>query len=115
VGCKLQVEHGQLVAYSFILAGSEAYNVFCLQAFLALSQIVFDLLAFDQGAMSLTTNGTVVNEHIRTISTLNEAITFSVVEPLYTSSLTRRHLNYSEFLFWNRLASEGSPSFAVAA
>ena len=90
MSCKLQVEHDQLVAYSFILAASEAYNVFCLQAFLALSQIVFDLLALDQGAMPLTTNGTVVNEHIRTISTLNEAITFSIVEPLNTCNTDRK-------------------------
>ncbi|SPO68298.1 protein of unknown function [Pseudomonas sp. JV241A] len=78
--------------------------VFCLQAFLALSQIVFDLLPLKQGAMTLPADGTVVNKHVRATFTLNEAVTFGVIEPLYTSSLTRRHLNYSGFLFWNRLA-----------
>jgi len=77
---------------------SEAYYVLGLQAFLALHAGVFNPLPFDQGTMPLTADRPIVDEHIRTTFALNEAIALGIVEPLYIPSLTRRHLNYSEFL-----------------
>jgi len=78
--------------------GSEPDYVFGLQAFLALHAGVFHPLPFDQGTMPLTADRPIVDENIRTTFTLNEAITFGIVEPLNIPSLTRRHLNYSGFL-----------------
>src|SRR5690606_17240990 len=73
---------------------SECGNVFGLQAFLALDDGEFHLLSLGQGAVSLATNGTVVDKHISAALTLNEAIALGIVEPLHGSHFTSSYLNH---------------------
>src|SRR5690606_291198 len=73
---------------------SECGNVFGLQAFLALDDGEFHLLSLGQGAVSLATNGTVVDKHISAALTLNEAIALGIVEPLHGAHFTSSHLNH---------------------
>jgi hypothetical protein len=75
----------------------QAHYILGLETFLALGEVVFNLLPFNQRAMPFTTNRPIVDEYIGPIFALNEAITLGIVEPLYIPSLTRRHLNYSSF------------------
>src|SRR5690606_24750531 len=91
---------------------SECGNVFGLQAFLALDDGEFHLLSLGQGAVSLATNGTVVDKHISAALTLNEAIALGIVEPLHGAHFTSSHLyhisNFAIFISSAALYSIGT-------
>jgi hypothetical protein len=72
----------------------QPYHILSLQTFLAIDQTIFNLLTLNQRTVPLPTNGTVVDEHIATAFTLNEAIALGIVEPLHIPRFTCRHLNH---------------------
>ncbi len=57
-------------------------HVLCLRAFLTLSHIHSDLLAFVKSFSSRTVNCAKVNEYVLPTFLLNETKTFLVIEPL---------------------------------
>jgi len=83
VGCKLQ-----------------AYYVFRLRTFLALSYGELNLLAFCQSLESAALDGAVVNENVRAAFASNKAKTFGFVEKL-NSTGNSRHIYNPELNHFN--------------
>jgi hypothetical protein len=70
-----------------------------LRAFLALTSDKAHLLTFGQGLETLYLNSAEVNEEIRaTVRGSDKAEAFAVVEPLYGTSLTIRHVQFPEMM-----------------
>jgi hypothetical protein len=66
-----------------------------LEPFRTLDHGEFNRLAFFQSAIAICLDRRVVNEHITTRGPLNEAIALSIVEPLYSTSLSTHTLRDS--------------------
>jgi len=64
------------------LAVSETNHSVCLWSLLAFDDIKLDIVAFFQRLVSVQLNCRVVNEHIRSIFTSDEAVSLGVVKPL---------------------------------
>jgi hypothetical protein len=60
----------------------EAKNRVRLWTFLTLNNVKFDVVAFFEALVTVKLNSGIVNEDIWAIVAPNEAVTFSVVEPL---------------------------------
>src|SRR3569833_2947837 len=58
-------------------------NISCLGTFLALHDFKFHLIAFGQALVAFRGDGAVMHEHIGAVLASDEAVTFSVVEPLH--------------------------------
>ncbi len=71
--------------YPLLLAGRslDAAHVLGLQPLRALLDVELDLLALVQSSVTLRLNRGVVDEHVLTAVSLDEAVAFVVVEPLH--------------------------------
>jgi hypothetical protein len=60
-------------------------NVCRLRAFRPLHDLELHRISFLQGAVSISCDGGIVNEHIWTVIAPDEAVSFGIIEPLYSS------------------------------
>jgi hypothetical protein len=60
-------------------------DVGCLGTFRSLDNLKFDGVSFLQRAIAIANNCGVMNKHIRSIFSSDEAVSFRVIEPLYRS------------------------------
>ena len=70
------------------------YYVFCLWAFLSLSDAEFNLLTFREGFETVRLNGAEMNKYVRTVFLLYESKTFGVVKKLNRSCDSRHYMYY---------------------
>ena len=70
---------------------SKCCDILGLQTLLPLGHGELDLLAFDQSAVPVPTDGTEVYEYIRARLTLNEAKPLGIVEPFNRTGLPISH------------------------
>ncbi len=65
-----------------------ADDVSCLEAFWPLQQVKLDRFPLIEGAIAVFLDGGKMNENIFTRGTLDEAVSFRPVEPLYCTLLS---------------------------
>jgi hypothetical protein len=70
-------------------------DVGSLQALLALLNAEFDLLAFFEGAETITLDSRKVNEYISAIFLCQKAVALGIIEPFYRTGNTISHLDFS--------------------
>ena len=75
-------EAGRVKSRSGLETGLCADDVGCLEAFRSLQQIKLHGLTFIQSTIAVFLNGGKVNEHVFSGGPLDEAVSFSPVEPL---------------------------------
>jgi len=69
------------------------YDILCLGAFIALSNSELDFLAFSQRFVSVACNSAEMRKYVGSGFLLDEAKTFGVIEPFYSSSSSRHSHN----------------------
>ena len=75
-----------LLFFATLKSGSVRWHdVFCRRAFIPRYQPEFNLLTFRKRLKPLTSNFTVMDEHIVPVFLCDKAVAFSLVEPLYCS------------------------------
>jgi hypothetical protein len=80
-----------LLFFATLKSGSVRWHdVFCRRAFIPRYQPEFNLLTFRKCLKPLTSNFTVMDEHIVPVFLCDKAIAFSLVEPLYCSVMPLR-------------------------
>jgi len=80
------------------------YNVFCLRPFLALHDFKLNVIALLQAFVALRLDGAVVDKHIGTVFSTDEAETLCVVEP-FNFTFDSRHVLTPSVLGHCRLRS----------